>query len=174
MEKYCSDLLSSPQAKCAYLAIVLVLVLLVFMHVLKVGWQYEKSKEHLKQAHTYYGGAANRPLVEDSATNRGEFTSGSVIEMRAAEWAAQLASGNAENVPVDAADEASENLTSTNEGADLWAVGHDLGAYKAAISGQTEGLKPGRRGMQMEKMTTEKMQDDVYEALLFQSVQAGA
>ena len=94
--------------------------------------------------------------------------------MQAAEWVAQLASGNAENVPADSGDQAAERLTSSNEGADLWAVGHDLGAYKAAISGQTEGLKVGRHGMQMEKMTTENMQDDVYEALLFQSVQAGA
>lgn len=41
MDTLCSDLMENPSVKCAYLAVVLILVLLIFMHVSKMGWFYE-------------------------------------------------------------------------------------------------------------------------------------
>ena len=41
----CDDLISNPSVKCAYLAVVLILVLLIFMQVLKMGWFYEQFSD---------------------------------------------------------------------------------------------------------------------------------
>lgn len=41
----CDDLMNNPSVKCVYLAAVLVLVLLIFMQVRKMGWFYEQFSD---------------------------------------------------------------------------------------------------------------------------------
>lgn len=41
----CDELMNNTTVKCVYLAAVLVLVLLIFMQVLKMGWFYEQFSD---------------------------------------------------------------------------------------------------------------------------------
>ena len=149
------EIMQSSEVRCAYFAVVLLLVLIVFMHVLKLGWYYKELLAN-KPNYIYASGPDLRFQSQQTGSNQG-------------------ASSQHFTVDIDTkGDQASERLTASQDGMDLWAVGSDLSAYKAAISGQTTGLKVNRNGMHMEKMTTENMQDDVYEKLLHQSLLAGA
>ena len=164
MDQWCTDSLSSPEVKCAYFALILVLVVLVFMHVWKMGYHFNEMFQGSQQNYVYSSGRLAKVNQCDtlSGSNQGDPSS----------CMSEVANGSLED-PVAQA----ESLTASRGMADLWAVGHDMAAYKSAITGQTEGLSPGRRGMHMELMTQENVSnpaDDMYEKLLHQQALIGA
>lgn len=162
MDIWCAKSVSSPEVKCAYFAVVLILVLLVFMHVWKIGYHFS---EHAVAQPAYVYSSTRLAHINQcdtlSSSNEGDPSS----------CMSEIANGRLES-PVN-----TEHMTSTRGYADLWAVGQDLAAYKSAIVGQTEGLAPGRQGMHKDLMTQEHVanpQDDMYEKLLQEQVLIGA
>ena len=140
----------SSEAKVAYFALVLVILIVAFYAV------QSYNAENLENTHYLYtSGATQRFFQEPSAVNQGDYTTGYNFRQ-----------------PVQFP-EKHENMTSYPDEPDLWAVGHDLYAYKTGITGQTLGLKVNRGGMGMQNMTSEHMADDPYEKLLHQTVLAG-
>jgi hypothetical protein len=163
MDQWCAKSLSSSEVKCAYFAVILVLVVLVFMHVWKMGYHFSEYATD-RPSHVY--NSNKQALINArrtfSSSNQGDPSS----------YMSEVSNGSLDS-PIDEA----EDLTASRGEADLWAVGHDMAAYKAAITGQTEGLSPGRRGMHMELMTQEHVsnpQDDLYERLLHEQALIGA
>lgn len=138
----------SSEAKVAYFALVLVILIVAFYAV-----QSYKAERLENTQYLYTSGATQRFFQEPSAVNQGDFTTGYNFQQ-----AIQLPS---------------EHMTSSADEPDLWAVGQDLYAYKTGITGQTLGLKVNRGGMGMQNMTSEHMADDPYEKLLHQTVLAG-
>jgi hypothetical protein len=171
MYEKCSELLASPTAKYIYAAVVVLALVLIVMRV--------ASAERLENPnYLYTSGATQRFQQEDTSANRGDYTTG--YNFQAPIPAAMQAEVNAANKAAAdakarrAARGGSENLTAYPDEPDLWAVGQDLYAYKNGITGQTRGLDTGRHGMGMKNMTTERMQDDMYESLLQQQALVGA
>jgi len=143
--KWCEDLVTSPRTRVVYFALVLVVLLVAL-----VGAMHAVSELFGEnQSYVYTSGADQRFFGERSDPN---------IENPERNWSKQE----------------SENLTSYPDEPDLWAVGHDLAAFKASITGQTLGLDAGRSGMGMKNMTTENMKDDMYEDLLQKQALLGA
>lgn len=138
----------SSEAKVAYFALVLVILVVAFYAVQTYNAENLENTQYL-----YTSGATQRFFQEPSAVNMGDFTTGYNFQQ-----------------PVTLP---SENLTAYPGEPDLWAVGQDLYAYKTGITGQTLGLKVNRGGMGMQNMTSEHMADDPYEKLLHQTVLAG-
>lgn len=151
-DDWISEAFGSQSAVCAYFALVLLMLVLVF-YVVRSG-----SSERLEnQSYIYTSGANQRFAGEFSSANQGDYTTGYNF-----------------NVPLSG-DDGAEHLTAApSDEPDLWAVGADLSAYKTGITGQTLGLDVNRSGMGMKNMTTEAMADDPYESLLEQQVRAGA
>jgi hypothetical protein len=164
MTDWCKESLSSPEVKCAYLAVVLVLIVLVFMHVWKIGYHFNERFQGQQPAYVYSSNRLAKVNQCDtfSSSNQGDPSS----------CMSEIENGSLEN-PATAA----EGLTASRGMADLWAVGHDMAAYKAAITGQTPGLDPNRQGMRMENMTSEHVsnpKDDMYERMLHQQALIGS
>jgi len=136
------------EAKVAYFALVLVILIVAFYAVQSYTAENLENTKYL-----YTSGATQRFFQENTSANIGEYTSGRNFEQ-----------------PIELP---TENLTSSPDEPDLWAVGQDLYAYKTGITGQTLGLKTNRGGMGMQNMTSEHMADDPYEKLLHQTVLAG-
>jgi hypothetical protein len=145
------DAFGSSSAVCAYFALVLLMLVLVFYVV------HSGSSERLEnQNYIYTSGADQRFAGEFSGANQGDYTTGYNF-----------------NVPLQG-DDGAEHLTASPDEPDLWAVGSDIDAYKTGITGQTVGLDVNRGGMGMQNMTTEGMADDPYESLLEQQLRTGA
>ena len=163
MDQWCADAIKSPEVKCAYFAVVLVLVVLVFMHVWKIGYHFNERFAE-QPAYVYSSSRLMHTNSCDtlSSSNQGDPSS----------CMSEVSKGGLNNPALSA-----ERLTAMRESADLWAVGHDMAAYKAAITGQTEGLSPQRQGMHKELMTQEHVSnpaDDQYERLLHEQALIGA
>lgn len=143
--------------KCIYFAVVLLLVVLIFMSVMG-------GSEHASQPNYVYSSTRLAHINQCdtlSAANQGDPSS----------CMSEIETGSLEDPAKQ------ESLTSNPEGLDLWAVGHDMAAFKASVTGQTEGLSPNRQGMNMQNMTQEHQanpEDDMYEQLLHQQVLIGA
>ena len=91
----CNDLLNDDTVKCVYLAAVLVLVLVIAMHVMKLGWFYDEQFANIsldpekkwetsvpQAVETPFGaGWANNPRPYNSGANVrfSEFTSTSQV-----------------------------------------------------------------------------------------------
>ncbi len=162
MDQWCAEAIKNSEVKCAYFAVVLVLVVLVFMHVWKIGYHFN---ERFAEQPSYVYSSSR--LMH---TNSCDTLSGS-NQGNPSSCMSEISKGGL-NDPAS-----SERLTASRENADLWAVGHDMAAYKAAITGQTEGLSPQRQGMHMELMTRENVAnpvDDQYERLLHEQALIGA
>jgi hypothetical protein len=139
----------SNEAKVAYFALVLVILILVFYSVQTYNGEHLENTQYL-----YTSGASQRFFgSEFSSANQGDYTTGYNFQQ-----------------PIEVQ---SEHLTSFDSEPDLWAVGQDLYAYKTGVTGQTLGLKVNRGGMGMQNITSEHMADDPYEKLLHQTVLAG-
>lgn len=54
MGELCSDVLNNTIVKCVYLAVVLILVLLIFMQVLKIGYFYDEGFSDWQAGDTKY------------------------------------------------------------------------------------------------------------------------
>ena len=164
------DAFTTPQAKCVYFALVVVILILAVLRVKNMAELLENPN------YLYTSGATQRFHQEDTSANRGDYTTGYIFQ---APVPAAMRPEVAHAAEVSAAVKArrankSEAMTASPDEMDLWAVGQDLGAYKDGITGQTRGLDAGRHGMGMKNMTTENMQDDVYENLLHQQALNGA
>lgn len=143
--KWCEELCASQQAQVVYFALVLVILLVALIGAMRsVSELFGEN-----QSYVYTSGADQRFFGERSDPN---------IEPPERNWSK----------------EESENLTAYPGEPDLWAVGHDLAAFKASVTGQTLGLDVGRSGMGMKNMTTEHMKDDMYEDLLQKQALLGA
>lgn len=139
----------SSEAKVAYFALVLVILIVAFYAVQSYNAERLENTQYL-----YTSGATQRFFgSEFSSANQGDYTTGYNFQQ-----------------PVESPN---EDMTSSPDEPDLWAVGQDLYAYKTGITGQTLGLKVNRGGMGMQNMTSEHMADDPYEKLLHQTVLAG-
>lgn len=159
-------------------AILIVLLIIVVIYLL---WKHSTAgAERFNQNYIYDSGQKQAKLFSEfSSSNQAEFTSGrndfvlaaeEVDAIHAQAAAAARASKSDHDTKPDAT---TENLTSSTEEPELWAVGRDISMYRNAIIGQTPGLNPNRYKIPIERIHEGDPRNDVYEYLLQDQIYSG-